>query len=69
MKLSGRDHPLRLVADVEQDLVTVDSDDFAVDDVAFLERNYRRCVVWNDPAVDLHQETIGTFDRNPLWGV
>jgi len=36
-QLTGGDDPLRLVADVEQDLVSVDLDDGAFDNVAVVE--------------------------------
>ena len=52
-ELVGGDDPLGLVADVDQDLVFVDPDDFAVDDVALVEGDHRRRVVGNDLAVDL----------------
>ena len=38
IELAGRNYTFRLVADVEQDFVAIDADDFAVYDVAFLEQ-------------------------------
>ena len=57
-ELAGGNYTFGLVADVEQNLVTVDADDFAVDNVAFLERNDGRCVVRNDPAINLDEQAI-----------
>ena len=53
-ELAGRDDTLGLVADVEQDLVAVDLDDGAFDDVAVVE------VL--DGAVDRGEEVIGGAD-------
>ena len=61
-ELVGGDDALRLVADVDQDLVLVDPHDLAVDDVALLEGDHRRGVVGDDLAVDLEQEAVGTLD-------
>ena len=43
---------------IEQVGLAIDADDFAVDDVAFLERNYGRCVVGNDPAINIDEQAI-----------
>src|SRR3712207_6760193 len=56
------DDPLALVADVDEDLVLVDPDDPARDDVALLEGDDRRVVVGQDAAVDLEQEPVGPLD-------
>ena len=61
-ELVGGDDPLGLVADVDQDLVFVDADDFAVDDVALVEGDHRRRVVRDDLAVDLEQQAAGALD-------
>ena len=53
------DDALRLVADVDQDLVLVDPDHLAGDDVALLEGLDRRVVVRDELAVDLDQEVVG----------
>jgi hypothetical protein len=55
-ELVGGNDPLRLVADVHQDLVLVDADDIAADDIALLERLDRRVVVGNELAVLLDQQ-------------
>jgi hypothetical protein len=60
-ELGNRDHPLRLVADVDQDLVLVDPHDLAGDDVALVDRLDRRRVVGDELAVDLDQEVVGTL--------
>ena len=57
-ELVGGDDALRLVADVDQDLVLVDPHDLAVDDVALLEGDHRRGVVGDDLAVDLEQQAV-----------
>src|SRR5205807_7143136 len=61
-ELRGGDDPLALVADVDEDLVVVDADDLAGDDIAFVEVAQRGVVVGNDLAVDLEQEAVGTLD-------
>src|SRR5215211_6998641 len=61
-----RDDPLRLVADVDQDLVLVDADDVAGEHVALAERDERRVVVGDDLAVDLEQEAVGPLDGAAL---
>ena len=43
-QLASRDDALRLVADVEEDLVSVDSDDGALDELPVLDGDHRRCV-------------------------
>ena len=58
-ELVGRDDALRLVADVDQDLVLVDPHDLAGDDIALLEGLDRRVVVGDELAVDLDQEVGG----------
>ncbi len=55
-ELVGGDDPLGLVADVDEDLVFVDPDDLAFDDVALLEGDHRRRVIGDDLAVDLQQQ-------------
>jgi hypothetical protein len=62
-ELVGRDDPLRLVADVDQDLVLVDPHDLAVDDIPLVEGDHRRGVVWNDFPVDLQQQPSGAVNR------
>ena len=57
------DDPLRLVADVDQDLVLVDPHDLALDDVALLEGDHRRRVVGDDLAVDFEQQAARALDR------
>ena len=54
--------PSRLVADVDEDLVLVDPDDLAGDDIALLEGGDRRVVVGDDLAVDLEQQAVGALD-------
>ena len=61
-ELVGRDDSLGLVADVDEDLVFVDPDDLAVDDVALVEGDHRRRVVGDDLAVDLEQQAVGALD-------
>ena len=53
------DDALRLVADVDQDLVLVDPHDLAADDVALVEGLDRRVVVGDELAVDLDHEVVG----------
>ena len=53
------DDALRLVADVDQDLVLVDAHDLAADDVALVEGLDRRVVVGDELAVDLDHEVVG----------
>src|SRR6185295_5583451 len=72
-ELVGGNYALRLVADVDQDLVLVDADDATLDDVALLEGDHRRRVVGNDLAVDLYQQAAGALHRRAarlgrLWG-
>src|SRR4051812_13122868 len=57
------DDALRLVADVDQDLVLVDADDLAADDVALLEGDHRRGVVGDYAPVDLEKKPAGSLDR------
>ena len=54
--------PFALVADVDEDLVLVDPDDLAGDDVTLLEGGDGRVVVGDDLAVDLEQQSVGAFD-------
>src|SRR4051812_34126690 len=61
-KLVGGDDPLALVADVDKDLVVVDPDDLAGDDVALFEGRDRGVVVGDDLPVDLEQEAVRSFD-------
>src|SRR3954454_9029817 len=55
-KLVGGDDPLRLLADVDEDLVVVDADDTAGDDVTLLEGSECGVVVRDDVTVDLQQQ-------------
>ena len=66
-KLVGGDDPLALVADVDEDLVVVDADDDAGDDLALLEGGERRVVVRDDLPVDLEQQAVGSFDDLRFW--
>ena len=50
-ELRDRDDALRLVADVDEDLVLVDADDRAVHDLALVDRREGRVVVGNQLAV------------------
>ena len=59
-KLVGGDDPLALVADVDEDLVVVDPDDPAGDDITFIEVAQRGVVVGDDLTVDLDEEAVGT---------
>ena len=61
-QLVRRDDALGLVADVDQDLVLVDADDLARDDVALLEGDERGVVVRDDLPVDLEQQAVGALD-------
>jgi hypothetical protein len=61
-KLVGGDDPLALVADVDEDLVVVDANDDAGDDLALLEEGERRVVVRDDLSVDLKQQAVGSLD-------
>ena len=61
-QLVGGDDPLALVADVDEDLVVVDADDAAGDDLALLEGGEGGVVVGDDLAVDLEQQAVGAFD-------
>src|SRR3954447_716643 len=67
-QLVGGDDPLALVADVDEDLVVVDANDTAGDDVALLEGRERRVVIRNDLAVDLEQQAVGAVDDLGLGG-
>ena len=58
-ELVDRDDALRLVADVDQDLVLVDPHDLPADDVALLERLQRRVVVGDELPVDLDHQVCG----------
>ncbi len=66
-ELGRGDDPLRLVADVDQDLVLVDPDHLAAHDVALVERLDRGVVVGNELAVDLDQEVVRAL-RGRLLG-
>ena len=57
-ELGRRDDALGLVADVDQDLVLVDPDDLALDDVALVEGDHRRRVIGDDFAVDFEQQAV-----------
>ena len=61
-ELVRRDDALGLVADVDEDFVVVDPDDVAGDDITLLEGMDGGVVVGDDLAVDLEQQTVGTFD-------
>ena len=61
-ELVGGDDPLALVADVDEDLVVVDADDSAGDDLALLEEGEGGVVVRDDLPVDLEQQAVRTFD-------
>ena len=61
-QLVGGDDALALVADVDEDLVLVDADDLAGDDVALLEGGERGVVVGDDLPVDLEQQAVGALD-------
>ena len=67
-ELVGGDDPLALVADVDEDLVLVDPDDVAGDDVALLEGDDRGVVVGDDLAVDLEQHPVGALDDPGVGG-
>jgi len=62
-ELVGGNDPLRLVADVDQDLVLIDPHDLALDDVALLEGDHRRRVVGHDLAVDFEQQAARALYR------
>ena len=47
-QLGDRDHALRLVADVDEDLVLVDADDRPVDDLALVDLGERRVVIGDE---------------------
>ena len=65
-ELVRRDDALRLVADVDEDLVLVDPHHLAADDVALLEGLDRRVVVGDELAVDLDHEVVrGRRGRRP----
>src|SRR4051794_11954483 len=61
-ELVGGDDPFALVSDVDEDLVVVDPDDVAGDDVALLEVDEGRVVVGNLLAVDLEEQAVGALD-------
>ena len=61
-QLAGGDDPLGLVADVDQDLVVVDPDDVAGDDITLRERMQGGVIVGDDLTVDLEQKAVGAFD-------
>ena len=61
-QLVDGDDALGLVADVDEDLVVVDADDVAGDDIALREGMKGRVVVGDDLAVDLEQQAVRTFD-------
>ena len=65
------DDALGLVADVDEDLVLIDTNDLAVHDVALLEGVDRRVVVRDELAVDLDQEILrgsAVFSRGGSLG-
>ena len=51
-----------------EDLVLVDADDRAGDDLALVEVGDRRVVVGEDLAVELEQEAVGALDRGRPFG-
>ncbi len=61
-ELGRGDDPLRLVADIDQDLVLVDPHDIAFDDVALVEGDHRRGIVRHDLAVDFDEQAVGSLD-------
>src|SRR3954467_13272019 len=61
-ELVGGDYAFALVADVDEDLVLVDADDFARDHVAFREGDEGRVVVGDYLAVDLEEQPIAALD-------
>src|SRR5215211_4201197 len=65
------DDPLALVSDVDEDLVLVDADDLAGDDVALVEGDDGRVVVGKDLTIDLDQHPVRALDdvqiRRGLW--
>ena len=67
-ELVGGDDALRLPADVEQDLVLVDADDGAADDITLLEMGDRRVVVREDLAVELEQKAVRALDGGCAFG-
>src|SRR5215208_3845186 len=67
-QLVGGDDPLALVADVDEDLVVVDADDKAGDDVALREGGEGGVVVRDDLPADLEQQAVRTFDDLGLGG-
>ena len=62
------DDALGLVADVDENLVVVDADDLAGDDVTLLEGSDGRVVVGNNPAVDLEQQAVAARDDRGVRG-
>ena len=61
-QLAGGDDPLGLVADIDENLVVVDADDVAGDDIALREGMNRCVVVGDDLPVDLQQEAVRALD-------
>ena len=57
-KLVGGDDALGLVANVDEDLVLVDPDDVARDDLALLYRAESGVVIGDDLAVDFQQQAV-----------
>jgi hypothetical protein len=62
------DDPLALVADVDEDLVVVDADDTAGDDLALLEEGEGGVVVRDDLPVDLEQQAVRALDDLRVTG-
>src|SRR6185295_7263041 len=58
--------PFGLVADVDQDLVLVDANHLARDDVAFREGDDRGVVVRNQLPIDLDHEVLGHRRRSRI---
>ena len=67
-ELVGGDDALGLPADVEQDLVLVDADDGAADDLTLLEVGDRGVVVREDLAVELQEEPVGAIYGGRTFG-
>ena len=65
-ELGDRDHALRLVSDVDQDLVLVDADDGAGDDVALAEAGQRAVVVGDEHAVHLDHPGVERRRRSAV---
>src|SRR5689334_1823950 len=68
-ELGDGDDALRLVADVDQDLVLVDADHGAGDDVALVEVGQRAVVVGDELPVDLDHPGIGISGCHRGWDV